>query len=131
MPHTALVLSGCRQVNATCISCSYNAFLGLQVNVSLSLVGENASPVTASLSVFHRSNASSSTALPAKLQQDEALYWDVGEYGSPKTVTVTLLQAVRRCSGCCRNRAAYHVTCSLSAWSESTVAVGLSSNSGR
>ncbi len=66
------------------------------MNVSLSLIGENASPVTASLSLFHRSgtNVSSSTALPAKLQQDEALYWDVGEYGSPKTVTVTLPQAV-------------------------------------
>jgi len=86
--------------NAVCTSCCRptNAFLGLQVNVSLSLVGENASPVTASLSVFHRSGTNGSTALPAKLQQDEALYWDVGEYGSPKTVTVTLPQAVSCCA---------------------------------
>ena len=64
--------------------------------MSLSLVGENASPVTASLSVFQRGGANASgAAVTADLQQDEALYWDVGEYGSPKTVTVTLPQAVR------------------------------------
>ena len=74
--------------------------LGSQVNVSLSLVGENASPVTAKLTVFQRSSTNvSSTALVTELHEDEALYWDVGEYGSLKTVTVTLPQAVSCQSG--------------------------------
>ena len=69
---------------------------GLQVNVSMYLIGENASPVTATLSVFQRGAAGTANALlPADLVMDEALYWDVGEYGSPKTVTVSLPTQVK------------------------------------
>ena len=73
--------------------------VGSQVNVSLYLVGENTEPVTASLNVFQRSPAGvSNAALPDDLVLDEALYWDAAEYGSPKTITVSLPQAVS-CQG--------------------------------
>ena len=60
------------------------------------LIGENASPVTATVSIFQRgTSGSSDKSLPVSLVVDEALYWDVGEYGSTKAVSVNLPAPVR------------------------------------
>jgi hypothetical protein len=60
------------------------------------LIGENASPVTATVSIFQRgASGASDSLLPASLVLDEALYWEVGEYGSAKAVSVNLPALVR------------------------------------
>lgn len=77
-----------------------------QVNISVLLIGENSSPVSASVTVSQRAAPGAGGAPPpAELVMDEALFWDVGEYGSVKTVSVRLPDKVRApwVQGICMN----------------------------
>ena len=84
---------GCTNVYG--ISTGILYLLYLQVNISVLLVGENSFPVTASVTISQRAAPGSSADAPPDMVMDEALFWEAGEYGTVKKLSVDLPKMVR------------------------------------